>query len=50
MSSLMRCDNLQGKDKDLLFFLTEKQKFCILEYNAEKGEFRSALQTFLFLL
>ena len=31
---------MQGKDHDLLFLLTAKLKFCILEYNLEKGELK----------
>ncbi len=29
---------MQGKDKDLLFLLTEQHHFSVVEYDAEKGE------------
>ena len=28
----------QGKDKDLLFFLTEQHQFSVLEYDTSTGE------------
>jgi hypothetical protein len=37
VSALTAYCALQGETKDLLFILTERYKFCVLEYNAATG-------------
>ena len=36
--SLKELTALQGKDKDLLFILTEQHHFSVVEYDAERGK------------